>query len=354
MFHVSGRLLIVIAAGAFLSWLVTACVKGLAPRMGLLDRPNERSSHSTVTPRAGGLGFVLVWMFGCLAFLGLDNGHQLNHLSFGTYMATALAVSGISLRDDISSVSPLKRFAVHLGAGLVIVTTCGPFQVIDLGWSLSLGHFGGVITILWIVGLTNAFNFMDGIDGIAGLQAVVAAFAWCLAGAIVGSPFISGISGVLAGAGIGFLVHNWSPARIFMGDVGSAFLGFHFAIISLFLRSDLNEDVIWSLRLPLFAMAVVWPFVWDSGFTFLRRLVRREKVWEPHRSHLYQRMVQAGWRHAWVASYYGGWATACSLAAIHYLRFGALLYVCAVAGLYAGATVLLVMRLETNLLKLSK
>jgi UDP-N-acetylmuramyl pentapeptide phosphotransferase/UDP-N-acetylglucosamine-1-phosphate transferase len=129
------------------------------------------------------------------------------------------------------------------------------------------------------------------------------------------------IGAITAGGCIGFLFKNWHPARIFMGDVGSAFLGFVFGVIPVLALASVTpaSDPLVTAKVPVFAVLVVWPFVADGSFTFCRRLLKGERVWEAHRSHLYQRMVQAGWNHAAVTLYYGFGAILCTLAAGLYL-----------------------------------
>jgi UDP-N-acetylmuramyl pentapeptide phosphotransferase/UDP-N-acetylglucosamine-1-phosphate transferase len=147
-----------------------------------------------------------------------------------------------------------------------------------------------------VIGLTNAYNFMDGIDGIAAGQALIAAVGWSLLAWATQSMTVFPFAVVLGGSALGFLVHNWSPASVFMGDVGSAFLGYTFAALPLLARSPRTSAA--NDPLPLLALLFVWPFVFDSFFTFLRRLSRREHIFSPHRSHLYQRLVLAGYSHA--------------------------------------------------------
>ncbi|RLE28095.1 MAG: hypothetical protein DRJ61_16835 [Acidobacteria bacterium] len=153
-----------------------------------------------------------------------------------------------------------------------------------LGWMVTLG---------WIVGVMNIFNFLDGIDGFAGLQSVIAGLAlgWVLAPGSVASM----IGLAAAGGSLGFLFFNWHPARVFMGDVGSLFLGFLFAALPLAAPRDAVGPAVFVAGMAL------WFLLADGVFTLVRRLVRRERVWQAHRSHLYQRLVQSGCSHARVA-----------------------------------------------------
>jgi UDP-N-acetylmuramyl pentapeptide phosphotransferase/UDP-N-acetylglucosamine-1-phosphate transferase len=174
---------------------------------------------------------------------------------------------------------------------------------------LALGWFGLIMTFVWIVGLTNAYNFMDGIDGIAGGQAVVAGLGWTLLGWLDHQPLVAALGLLLAASSLGFLGHNWPPARIFMGDVGSAFLGFTLAVLPV-VAAQHNPRLAWA------GVLLVWPFVFDAAFTFLRRLRKRENVFAAHRSHLYQRLVIAGYSHRFVTLLYIGLALAGAVLAL--------------------------------------
>lgn len=288
-------------------WIATvgvaaAAVEGVrryAVRHSVLDVPNDRSSHDVPTPRGGGVaiaGVVLTVLVGW----GLTRGGG----GWASLAAGGLAVAAVSWVDDVRTLSTGPRFAAQALAALLVLVATPAWSVVALpgGAEVSLGVAAWPLAIVWVVGLTNAYNFMDGIDGIAGIQAVAAGTAWFAAGLILGAPLVAWVGGACAAASIGFLLHNWAPARIFMGDVGSAFLGFIFAGLSL-VATPLAGTV--AGRVPLASLLFVWPFVFDAAFTFLRRLKNGEDVLAAHRSHLYQRAVIAGGSHARVASLYG-------------------------------------------------
>jgi UDP-N-acetylmuramyl pentapeptide phosphotransferase/UDP-N-acetylglucosamine-1-phosphate transferase len=295
-------------AAAVASWVLVAILIKFAPRIGLVDRPNERSLHTRVTPRGGGLGFVLVIaaILGILLAQGAGTVEPRGPLLI--FLAAALGIAAVSLRDDFVSLGSGIRFFFQLAAAGVAVGGVGGFREFGLpGWgSIDLGGWGAALTIIWIVGLTNVYNFMDGIDGIAGVQGLIAGLAWALAGLWLDAPVVSLLGALLAGGCLGFLLHNWSPARIFMGDVGSAFLGYMFAVLPLLLlRSSVSTGrPITAGLVPGFALLLLWPFISDGFYTFVRRALRHEAVWKPHRSHLYQRLVQTGWTHARVSGLY--------------------------------------------------
>jgi UDP-N-acetylmuramyl pentapeptide phosphotransferase/UDP-N-acetylglucosamine-1-phosphate transferase len=167
---------------------------------------------------------------------------------------------------------------------------------------ISLGNFGYVLTFIWIVWMVNSYNFMDGIDGLAGLQAVIAGVGWLVLSYLLGMPAMFLFSGVIAFASLGFLFHNWSPAKIFMGDVGSAFLGFTFASIPMLSRTNVIR---FPDLLPIAAVLFVWFFLFDSVVTLLRRVFRGDKFWQAHREHLFQRLVSSGLSHKQVTLFYG-------------------------------------------------
>ena len=279
-------------------------VRRWALRQSVLDVPNSRSSHTVPTPRGGGLAIVVVTAAGAAAALALGVRGALPGL-----VAGAAVVATVSAVDDVRPLRPRTRFAAHgLAAGLALAVF-GPWTALAVPFlgTVPLGTaLGTALGLVWVVGLTNAYNFMDGIDGIAGAQAVVAGGAWTGVGLVAGLPSVAVVGALVAASAAGFLCHNWSPARIFMGDVGSATLGFVFAALGL-AASDLADGVA-SQRAPLGALLLVWPFVFDAALTFGRRLRAGEDVFAAHRSHLYQRMVIAGWSHRRVAALYAAFA----------------------------------------------
>lgn len=315
---------IVFIGAALASWILVGGVIRAAPRFGLVDRPNERSLHLKPTPRGGGIGIVIVFLAGWPLAVALIAGWPVIDLWW--LVLLGLGVAAVSLADDRSPIPARLRMIVHLAFAAGAVTAVGWFVYLLVPGAgiVNLGPFGGVLTLLWILGLTNATNFMDGADGIAGLQCLVAGFAWTAAGVWMSDVAIMVAGAAIAGACCGFLFHNWSPAQVFMGDVGSAFLGFMFATIPILAAQHIvAEAPLAAARIPFFGALVMWPFIGDGLFTFVRRLLRRENVLQPHRSHLYQRLVLAGWTHSHVSLLYGAWAVVMAVAAyLHLSRAG--------------------------------
>jgi UDP-N-acetylmuramyl pentapeptide phosphotransferase/UDP-N-acetylglucosamine-1-phosphate transferase len=267
----------------------------------MIDIPNERSSHSHPIPRGGGLAIVIITLAG--AIIVLSHNQAVTWGPVLAYVTGAIIIAAVSWLDDIRSLPAGIRLLAQGFGAVVIVVGVSYWTTITIPFfgQVSLGWFGLPITILWIAGLTNAYNFMDGIDGIAGSQAVVAGLCWSAIGWLVGQPVVLSLGLLLAASSLGFLFHNWSPARIFMGDVGSAFLGYTFAALPLLLTAYAGER---SSTTALAGVLLVWPFVFDTLFTFLQRMYRGENVFAAHRSHLYQRLVIAGYPHRTVTCLY--------------------------------------------------
>ncbi len=315
--------------GAFvLSYLGVALIRQWALRRKLLDVPNERSLHTQPTPRGGGLIIVGVTLIGSwLLYPRIDT--EVNVTLFLAFSAGAVLIAIISWLDDLYSLPNWVRLCVHVLGALMAILAFGYWQLVKapLWGSFSLGWLGAPLTFLWVVGLINAYNFMDGIDGIAGGQAVVAGVGWLTVGVLIGHSLISVMGLLLAASSLGFLGHNWPPARIFMGDVGSAFLGYMFAVLPLMIHDE--------PYLPVIGFLLVWPFVFDASFTFIRRLFKKENVFSAHRSHLYQRLVIAGISHKGVSLIYVGMALVglvCSVALVQGWRGANIMTIMAITG----------------------
>jgi Fuc2NAc and GlcNAc transferase len=279
--------LILLTNAAFLAALVlTGWLRRYALRAELIDLAGDRSSHQLPTPRGGGAAIVLVTTFGLAALPFL----------FGLSWQVALGLSGggaivalVGWLDDHGHVRPAIRLAHHFAGAIWLTYWVGPFPLEGLPfWSPEWGIVARILSVFFIVWMINLYNFMDGIDGVAGGEAV----AVTLAGAILllGSTGHAGAAIVvlpllLAAAVLGFLPWNWPPARIFMGDVSSGYLGFMLAAMAV---------VMGQVSAPLaFAWAILpGVFIADTTVTLARRLLRREKVYEAHRSHAYQRWTR--------------------------------------------------------------
>jgi len=251
----------------------------------LLDIPNERSSHSVPITRGAGVAIVAVvlglylYVFGSSANLA--------------YVFAALAIAVASFLDDLFSLPIALRLTVHFAAASALVFWIGALTPTNLP---ALGY---TVFIVWVI---NAYNFMDGIDGIAGVQGAATSLGWILFGITTGNDSIALIGSILLGACLGFLVFNWQPAKVFMGDVGSTFLGFTFAVIPLLDASP--RSTIAASHFILVAI-FLWLFMFDTVYTRLGQILLLKPFWKAHKDHLYQRIVYTGYSHGRVAAFFG-------------------------------------------------
>lgn len=272
----------------------------------IIDHPNERSLHSRPTPRTGGLAIWLGIIAGFVITVILFGlGHELAWI-FGA----TLLVSLVSFIDDRAHVPVRIRLIVHLIAGvfLLLNDTTSPILWPDgvSDFPASLAWLFGLLYVIWMI---NLYNFMDGMDGFSGGMAVFGFGTLGLLGHLAGNDYYAVICWVIAAAAAGFLLWNFPPARIFMGDVGSSSLGLLAAAMSLWAdRADL---------FPLWLSVLVFsPFVVDATLTLARRTLKGERIWEAHRDHYYQRLVRAGWSHRRTVLWEYGLMLTCSACAL--------------------------------------
>jgi len=292
---------ILLACGVgFLSWWLTDRLAGKASSLGPIDHPNDRSLHHRPTPRTGGIAIVvsascglLVWTIMLFVFQPGLPGHVEHFSELTAIVLGTLFLAVVSFLDDRHELPVLMRFGFHLvaacgvvfGGNVVVHSLLVPgLGTIDLGWSAPL------LTLAFLMWMTNLYNFMDGMDGFAGGMTVagfglMGYFFW-----IGHHPVLFGVSVIQAAAATGFLVHNFPPAKIFMGDVGSISTGFLAGSLIVLGCRESTFD----LWVPLMVFS---PFVLDATITLLGRALRLEKVWRAHREHYYQMLVLSGWSH---------------------------------------------------------
>lgn len=262
---------------ALISLLVSACCIGLILQSrlagALSDVPNERSLHTKVTPRIGGIGIVggllAGWLFSSVPPLSL--------------LIPLLLLFAISIADDKYNLPVHLRLGTHIIAASILV------------WGLDW-HFtwGGVLVALVVlmatVWMTNLYNFMDGADGLAGGMTIFGFGSYGIAALIANQEIVAGLNFCVAASAFGFIVFNFHPAKIFMGDAGSIPLGFFAAAMGVWGWAE----AIWPVWLPVLVFS---PFIIDASATLLRRFLRGAKVTEAHREHYYQRAIQMGMGH---------------------------------------------------------
>jgi UDP-N-acetylmuramyl pentapeptide phosphotransferase/UDP-N-acetylglucosamine-1-phosphate transferase len=235
-----------------------------------LDQPNERSLHERPVPRTGGIA-VLAGVGAALYFVAP---------TYWLALALALALAAVSLVDDLRGMPTLVRLLAHAAAAAALVWhTAWPVHPLLL-----------VLLVIAVTWITNLYNFMDGSDGLAGGMAVIGFGTYAAAAYLAGDGALAALCLAVAAAAAAFLVHNFPPARIFLGDVGSIPLGFLAGALGL----TGWQGGLWPLWFPVL---VFGPFIGDATITLARRLLRRERVWQAHRDHYYQRLVRMGAGH---------------------------------------------------------
>lgn len=275
----------------------------MVKRVRIMDVPNERSSHDRPIPKSGGIVIVMTFLIGVLAIYLFGDATLIQDRYFFGFLFSALLVAGVSFYDDIKDKSFLFKLTMQVVAAAIVMTFGIVIHEIALPWvgKAQLGIFGYVLTFFWIIGLTNAYNFMDGLNGMAAGPAIINGLFFCVLSYSQGSTFVYIICYTLISGALGFLVFNFPNPKLFMGDVGSAFLGFVFAtlgiIAALYDHSHTSFFV-----MPL----LMFNFIYDTTFTFIRRLIRKEDVFSAHRTHLYQLFNQLGYSHVTVSCFHFG------------------------------------------------
>src|SRR5690348_7205960 len=259
-------------------------MRTLAVRIGIIDIPNDRSSHERPTPRGGGVAIVLSASAGTV---WLMVARVIESRVGVALLGGGLLLASVGLADDYISLPVGFRFLVHVAAAIWALAWLGkPFcgLAADLHvWVRALVYLACLLAIVWVI---NLYNFMDGIDGIAGSEGVFVCWAgaWLL-GVSAGFGSLAAAGVIVGASSMGFLVWNWPPAKIFMGDVGSGYLGYMIAVIAV---SSIRDNALsgWTW------LVLGGAFVVDATATLLRRLGRRDPVFSAHRTHAYQRLAR--------------------------------------------------------------
>jgi Fuc2NAc and GlcNAc transferase len=262
-----------------ISFFLTMLLRKYALSKSLMDIPNERSSHAIPTPRGGGLSIVIAFI------LSLFFMQWCQFISYETMLAGVIGgsiVSVIGFMDDHGHIAARWRLLAHAIASIWILFWVGGFPSITLGGVLfDFSWLGQILGVLYLIWMLNLYNFMDGIDGIAGVEAVSVCLSTCALYWIAGAENLIWGPLLLSAGVAGFLFWNFPPARIFMGDAGSGFLGLMLGLLSL-QAARVAPDFFWAW------LILLGVFIVDATVTLLRRLIRGEKVYEAHRSHAYQ------------------------------------------------------------------
>lgn len=289
-----------------------AMCQWLAKAMILPDRPNRRSSHTSITPRAGGIAIYSAWSAAMLvmAIFFKVTGTPSQILSFAAIASLAFLLGAF---DDANSLSPNLKLLGQMGIALIFCVVFGAIEAVPVPFvgEVELGPFGVVLTVFWIVAFMNAFNFMDGLNGLASVAAVFVLCAISVMAALTGVSAWSICAIVMAVAIGGFAPLNLRKGTLFMGDNGSMLIGFVIAALGVQIANESAGQMSF-----LFVPMAFLPFLFDVAFTIGHRAYRRERVQEAHREHVYQLLNRLGRSHAKVTAIYAAMIVLSSSAAM--------------------------------------
>ncbi|WAA12140.1 glycosyltransferase family 4 protein [Fervidibacillus halotolerans] len=270
-----------------LSVLLVPLVKQLAIKIGAVDCPNERKVHKKIMPRLGGLAIYISFMIGITLFI-----HEAEKI-FPIVIGSSLIVL-LGILDDKYQLSAKVKFLGQIGAAVLTIFGGIQMEYITLfsGEILEFGFFTIPLTIFWIVGITNAINLIDGLDGLAAGVSSIALLTIFGLSISMGNYFVALISIILLGGTLGFLIYNFHPAKIFMGDTGSLFLGYMISVLSIL--GFTKSVTFFSLIIPIIILAI--PII-DTLFAIVRRIVHNKPLSAPDKNHIHHSLMKLGYTH---------------------------------------------------------
>ncbi|MTD30500.1 glycosyltransferase family 4 protein [Planomicrobium sp. YIM 101495] len=303
---------------AFIASIVlTPLVKRLAFRIGAVDRPNHRKVHARIMPRLGGLAIFASFVIGYFILRPAEpitNAIDGGFISISAAIligATIIVITGVL--DDMLEITAKAKLLGQLIAAAIVVVAGGleiSFINLPFGGELSFGYFSIPLTILWIVGITNAINLIDGLDGLAAGVSSIALLTLAVMAFIMGDVFVMSLAAILAASAIGFLFYNFHPAKIFMGDTGALFLGFMISVLAL--MGFKNVTVV-ALIIPIIMLGVP---ISDTFFAIVRRVREKKSISEADKSHLHHCLLNIGFSHRQTVMIIYGIAALFGLAAL--------------------------------------
>lgn len=271
--------------------ILTPLVKKIAYKIGATDKPNHRKVHSRIMPRLGGLAIFLSFIIGTIII-------NPSVVPYGGYHVPIVIGSIIiiltGIFDDIKEISPKLKLAGQVAAAAVIVIYGGlkvEFINLPFGGQIDFGYLSIPLTMIWIIGITNAINLIDGLDGLAGGVSSIALFSIAGMSMVMGNQYVTIVALIIAASTLGFLFYNFHPAKIFMGDTGALFLGYMIAVLSLLGYKNVTFI---SLIIPVIILGVP---ISDTFFAIIRRLVNKQPLSAPDKSHLHHCLLKAGFSH---------------------------------------------------------
>lgn len=280
-------LFVALAAAFIASIILTPLVIKFAFKIGAVDRPNYRKVHASIMPRIGGLAIFGAFMIGYF-ILRPDDEHAVGIL------VGALIIIVTGFLDDMLEITAKAKMAGQLAAAIVVVTWGGlQIESINLPFigSLDFGYLSIPITIIWIIGITNAINLIDGLDGLAAGVSTIALISMTVMAVLMADAFVIATASILAASSLGFLFYNFHPAKIFMGDTGSLFLGYMISVLALL---GFKNIAVVSLVIPIIMLGVP---ISDTFFAIVRRVRMKQAITAPDKSHLHHCLLRIGFSH---------------------------------------------------------
>lgn len=280
---------LIVIATITISFGLTHLVRKIAITRNKFDIPNERSSHKNPTPRGGGVAVVAAFLFGLLALL---IRRDIDAESFYAIVLPGALVAIIGYLDDLGRVTAARlRLIGHFVAALIAIYILGGLPPMPLfSATLDIGLVGNIIAVLFLVWMLNLFNFMDGIDSITGIEALTSCLILTIFLINKSDTQLWRVPALLCAAVIGFLYFNWPPAKIFLGDIGSGFIGFTIGTISLVIAKS-QPLITWAV------IILLGVFIVDATVTLIRRVYDKQQISAAHRSHAFQHLANDADRH---------------------------------------------------------
>ena len=267
--------------------MITPLIKNLAFKIGAIDRPSGRKVHQKVMPRLGGLAIVIGVIVGMI--VSRPSSPYMFHIIIGGLIITLVGVI-----DDIFQIRATEKLAGQMIAAIVVVSSGLKIDMINLPISgfIEFGFWAYPFTVIWIVGITNAMNLIDGLDGLAAGVSSIALTSILFMAILDGQWLVVSLAIILIASTTGFLVYNFHPAKIFMGDTGSLFLGYSISVLSML--GLFKNIAIFSFVIPIVILGVP---IFDAIFAILRRVLKRKKLFSPDKSHLHYCLLELGFSH---------------------------------------------------------
>ena len=273
---------LIFSGAVFLSLVCTPLAIATALRRGVLDKPGGHKSHSSPVPYLGGLAVVVSFSVSMLIPVLAINESTVSR-EFVVVIGVALALALLGLFDDLRGLSSTLRLACEIAAGVVLWNLDIGVQLVGVSW------VDAIITVFWVVGITNAFNLLDNMDGLSAGIAAIASFSFFAIAASNGQYMVAGLSLALGGCAVGFLRHNFHPARVYMGDSGALFFGFLVSFVGLKLQFNVSSEV--SVLVPIVVCSVA---VLDTSLVTIARLRHGLSPFQGGRDHISHRLVKIG------------------------------------------------------------